>query len=401
MAPARPIPWRAPPRPWPAWSWPRSRDGSRSERGPAVGCAGCAAWGRPRDRRLAPRPACARPPRGGLRATRRRHVQARGRAHLGRNCRSCGAPQMGHTWGAPAGCTGWPSPSRPSRCRPPSSRSRPPASIACPSARRVSFTACRLAGLARALAAAWCRSSVALSHVPLRVVKAMLTTLRETERLTTTLDDPRRRAWASVYVSQHSWVTGHLTEAQAFGEPAGTELLAQRPPRVVYRGGPLLRHPRIVTINFAGSDPGLASWFERSGSTITRTRRWPAAVEDCRTRGGHARGPPGSADLPGGHAGVLDARARRARRAVNRRLRLPGTAAPPMPARSWAATRRRVRRECAPPALPAASSRSLQLLDVLAPVVGQPLQALAARHRLAVGALEAGTVEVGRAAGGP
>jgi class 3 adenylate cyclase/tetratricopeptide (TPR) repeat protein len=59
------------------------------------------------------------------------------------------------------------------------------------------------------------------SLFPLGEVGAMLTILRDAERLATALDDRRRQAWVSVYMSQYSWVTGHLAEARAFGERAG------------------------------------------------------------------------------------------------------------------------------------------------------------------------------------
>jgi class 3 adenylate cyclase/tetratricopeptide (TPR) repeat protein len=59
------------------------------------------------------------------------------------------------------------------------------------------------------------------SLFPLGEVGAMLTVLRDAERLATALDDRRRLAWVSVYMSQYSWVTGHLTEARGFGERAG------------------------------------------------------------------------------------------------------------------------------------------------------------------------------------
>jgi class 3 adenylate cyclase/tetratricopeptide (TPR) repeat protein len=59
------------------------------------------------------------------------------------------------------------------------------------------------------------------SLFPLGELEAMLTNLRDAERLAKALDDSRRLAWVSVYMSQYLWVTGHLTEARAFGERAG------------------------------------------------------------------------------------------------------------------------------------------------------------------------------------
>ena len=56
-------------------------------------------------------------------------------------------------------------------------------------------------------------------------------------------------------------------------------LLAQRLPRVVYRGGPFLRHLRIVTITFSADDAGLVTRLEQFGKTITRTSWWRAVTE--------------------------------------------------------------------------------------------------------------------------
>ena len=73
------------------------------------------------------------------------------------------------------------------------------------------------------------------SLFPLGEVGVMLTVLRDAERIATALDDRRRLAWVSVYMSQYSWVTGHLTEARAFGERAGAiaEALADSPLQAV------------------------------------------------------------------------------------------------------------------------------------------------------------------------
>src|SRR5262249_46496160 len=59
------------------------------------------------------------------------------------------------------------------------------------------------------------------SLFPLGELPAMLTALREAERLATVLGDQRRLAWVSVLMSQYLWVTGQLTDARAFGERAG------------------------------------------------------------------------------------------------------------------------------------------------------------------------------------
>ena len=57
------------------------------------------------------------------------------------------------------------------------------------------------------------------------------------------------------------------------------DLLANRLPRVVYRGGPFLRHPRIVTITFSGDEPGLVTRLEQFGNTIARTSWWREVTE--------------------------------------------------------------------------------------------------------------------------
>ena len=75
---------------------------------------------------------------------------------------------------------------------------------------------------------------------------------------------------------------GHLVAPAMSPQSApasNTELLAQRLPRVVYRGGPFLRHPRIVTITFAADDAGLVARLEQFGDTIARTAWWTAVTE--------------------------------------------------------------------------------------------------------------------------
>ena len=56
----------------------------------------------------------------------------------------------------------------------------------------------------------------------------------------------------------------------------GASLIGGRLPRVVYRGGPFVRHPRIVTITFAGDDPAVVASLARFADTITRTSWWRA-----------------------------------------------------------------------------------------------------------------------------
>jgi hypothetical protein len=65
----------------------------------------------------------------------------------------------------------------------------------------------------------------------------------------------------------------------------GDALVARRLPRVVYLGGPFLRHPRIVTITFAGDDRRLAWRLARFGDTVTRSRWWRLATRDYCTDG--------------------------------------------------------------------------------------------------------------------
>lgn len=64
------------------------------------------------------------------------------------------------------------------------------------------------------------------------------------------------------------------------------EQLSRLLPRLRYRGGPFLRHPRIVTITFAGEDPAVAARLRQFGSTITHTPWWRLVTADlCATAG--------------------------------------------------------------------------------------------------------------------
>jgi hypothetical protein len=57
------------------------------------------------------------------------------------------------------------------------------------------------------------------------------------------------------------------------------DLIARRLPRIEYRGGPFLRHLRIVTVTFAADDAAVVKRLEQFGNTITRTSWWRAVTE--------------------------------------------------------------------------------------------------------------------------
>lgn len=62
-------------------------------------------------------------------------------------------------------------------------------------------------------------------------------------------------------------------------ERADRDIIAGSLPRVVYRGGPYLRRPRVVTVTFKGDDPTLVSRLEQFGEMITRTAWWREVTE--------------------------------------------------------------------------------------------------------------------------
>jgi hypothetical protein len=66
---------------------------------------------------------------------------------------------------------------------------------------------------------------------------------------------------------------------------AGAHLLARKLPRIQDRGGPFLRHPKLVTITFSNDDPELVARLEAFGSVIMHSDWWRAAVD------GYCRGP--------------------------------------------------------------------------------------------------------------
>lgn len=74
------------------------------------------------------------------------------------------------------------------------------------------------------------------------------------------------------------WRAAVLLACVATAAHAGGPI-ADRLPRIVYRGGPFLRHPRVVTVTFAGDDAALVARLERFGDVIVRTAWWRAAVE--------------------------------------------------------------------------------------------------------------------------
>ena len=55
--------------------------------------------------------------------------------------------------------------------------------------------------------------------------------------------------------------------------------LAERLPRLEYRGGPFVRRPRVITITFSGDDPRLVSRLEQFGHAITRSAWWRSTTD--------------------------------------------------------------------------------------------------------------------------
>jgi hypothetical protein len=72
--------------------------------------------------------------------------------------------------------------------------------------------------------------------------------------------------------------------------PGTGSLIAQRLPRVAYRGGSFLRNPRLVTITFQGDDPALVARLEHFADTITRSPWWQTVVEGYCTPSGDCIG---------------------------------------------------------------------------------------------------------------
>ena len=93
--------------------------------------------------------------------------------------------------------------------------------------------------------------------------------------------------------------------------PRGAALLAARLPRVVYRGGLFLRHPRVVTITFAGDEAQRVARLERFGDTIPRSAWWRRAIagycataDDCMGNGRPGASVRLTEELPGRIHGV-------------------------------------------------------------------------------------------------
>ena len=86
---------------------------------------------------------------------------------------------------------------------------------------------------------------------------------------------------------QHVQVTATLallaviaaSDAGSADRASNADLIAQRLPRVEYRGGPFVRHVRIVTITFAADDAAVVKRLEQFGQTIARTSWWRAVTE--------------------------------------------------------------------------------------------------------------------------
>jgi hypothetical protein len=73
-------------------------------------------------------------------------------------------------------------------------------------------------------------------------------------------------------IAGRSWTTPPI-------EAADGGLIAQRLPRVVNRGGPFIRNPRIVTITFTRDEPQVVAKVEQFGDTITQTSWWREVVD--------------------------------------------------------------------------------------------------------------------------
>lgn len=63
-------------------------------------------------------------------------------------------------------------------------------------------------------------------------------------------------------------------------------LAADRFPRVLYRGGPFLQNPRIITVTFRNDEPRTVTKLEQFAGTITRSTWWRSVVDSyCTPQG--------------------------------------------------------------------------------------------------------------------
>jgi hypothetical protein len=69
-------------------------------------------------------------------------------------------------------------------------------------------------------------------------------------------------------------LTAVVLHARARSEGDGRRLISQRLPRMIHRGGPLVREPRVVTVTFSGDDAGAVAHLEAFGAAVGTTRWW-------------------------------------------------------------------------------------------------------------------------------
>jgi hypothetical protein len=69
------------------------------------------------------------------------------------------------------------------------------------------------------------------------------------------------------------FVPGVVTQGQ------GRVLIGERLPRVVYRGGPFVREPRVITVTFLGDDLTVVTRLEKFGEEVAATDWWRAVTD--------------------------------------------------------------------------------------------------------------------------